>query len=147
MAEEKKHSVHEEYAEYGAPFFPHHLMKEMMVAILAFALLITLATFFPAPREIKADPYVTPEGIKPEWYFLAAYQGLKVAEKLEFLGQWAPKTIGILGQGLVFLLLILLPFLDRNPERNPANRKVAMTVAGFLLILAILLTIWGHYSH
>jgi len=77
---------------------------------------VTLVMFFPAPMEPPADPFETPEHIKPEWYFLSAYQGLKVAEYFSFLGAWAPKVLGILIQAGGLFLLVLLPFLDRNPR-------------------------------
>jgi len=96
--------------------------------------------------EPKADPFTTPEHIKPEWYFLAAYQFLKIAEKLSFLGNWAPKLVGVLGQGLGILLLFSIPFIDRNPERNPLKRKLAISAGICGTILFIVFTIWGKYS-
>jgi len=130
----------------GEPFFPDHVLSNLMVIFLMLGLLIALTTFFPAPMEEKADPFVTPEHIKPEWYFLFAYQTLKLAEKLSFLGQWAPKLLGLLGPGLVVVVLVLLPFLDKGKERHPRKRPLA-TVVGILgIIVFIALTIWGHYS-
>jgi len=136
----------EKEPEEGEPFFPHHVLSNLMVIFLTLGLLITLTTFFPAPMVEKADPFVTPEHIKPEWYFLFAYQMLKLAEKLSFLGQWAPKLLGLLGPGVIVLVLILLPFLDKSKERHPRKRPLA-TILGILgIILFIGLTLWGHYS-
>lgn len=132
--------------EKGEPFFPHHVLKQGIVMLLTLGVFLTLVTFFPAPMEPKADPFSTPEHIKPEWYFLAAYQFLKIAEKLDFLGQWAPKIIGILGQGVVFLVLLLVPFLDQGEARHPKKRPI-FTLLGILGIIGfIIFTIWGHYS-
>lgn len=129
------------------PFYPHHVIRQGILMLMVFALLIALATFFPAPMEPKADPFSTPEHIKPEWYFLAGYQFLKLAEGLAFLGQWAPKTIGVLGQALLGMLVVLLPFIDRSSlERNPRRRPVMMTIGAIGLIGFVVLTIWGHYS-
>ncbi|MBI5376197.1 MAG: hypothetical protein HZA77_12225 [Candidatus Schekmanbacteria bacterium] len=138
---EKKHEE-----EKGIPFFPNHILKEIIVAFIVFGGLITLATLYPAPMEPPADPFTTPEHIKPEWYFLAAYQWLKVAEYLDVLGQWAPKVIGVLGQGVVFALLVLFPFFDKNPERKPSRRKFAILLGIVGVISFAALTIWGHYS-
>ena len=79
-------------------------------------------------------------------YNSAAYQGLKAAEYLDFLGQWAPKVLGVFAQGLVMLLLVIFPFVDRNPERNPRKRKfiIFLGIAG--MIGFIILTIWGYVS-
>jgi ubiquinol-cytochrome c reductase cytochrome b subunit len=130
----------------GHPFFPHHMVVQLIQFLLVFALLIVLSTLIPAPMEPKADPFTTPEHIKPEWYFLAAYQFLKVAEKLSFLGKWAPKLVGVLGQGLGILLLFSVPFIDRSPERNPSKRKFAILAGICGAIIFIAFTIWGKYS-
>jgi len=144
--DKKENENKKDWEEEGIPFFPNHLLKEVIVAFLIIGLLLTLATFYPAPMEPPADQFTTPEHIKPEWYFLAAYQGLKAAEFLGFLGQWAPKILGVLAQGLVIALLVLFPFLDRNPERNPKKRKFAIFLGIIGILGFIFLTVWGHVS-
>jgi len=142
MAEETKKNLHEE----GEPFFPHHMLEQGVVVFLTLAALITLVMFFPAPMEPPADPFDTPAHIKPEWYFLAAYQSLKVAEYTSFLGAWAPKILGILAQGIGMGLLVLLPFLDRNPERHPRKRPLVISVGILTIIMLAILTVWGKVS-
>jgi len=142
MSEETKKDLHEE----GEPFFPHHVLEQSMMIFLTLAALIALVMFFPAPMEPPADPFETPEHIKPEWYFLAAYQSLKVAEYTSFLGAWAPKVLGILAQGAGMALLILLPFLDRNPERHPRKRLIVIGMGILAIIILAVLTIWGKVS-
>ncbi len=126
----------------GIPFFPHYVAKD--AAIIAFFLALLLAgvffvpgIFFPPTAFEPADPFVTPTGIKPEWYFLWAYQTLKL---------FPSKVLGLSIQGAVLLLLLLLPFLDRSPERRPARRP--LFVAGYVVGIAIFLALsmWGHYS-
>lgn len=138
------------YMEYpgeeGIPFWPDHALKEIIAALLVMGFLFTLTILSPAPMEPKADSFTTPEHIKPEWYFLASYQALKVAEVLKFLGAWAPKVIGIMGQGIILLIIILLPFLDRNPERRPGKRPIAISLGILMAIAFIVFTIWGYYS-
>ncbi|RJP20304.1 MAG: hypothetical protein C4520_11620 [Candidatus Abyssobacteria bacterium SURF_5] len=130
----------------GDPFFPHHMLEQGMVIFIVLGVLVLLVMMWPAPMEPPADPFNTPEHIKPEWYFLSAYQGLKVAEYFAFLGDWAPKVLGILGQGVGILLLILLPFLDRNPERHPRKRRFVIGVGILVIIMLAALTIWGKLS-
>lgn len=132
-----------EEEEEGIPFFPNHLLKEVMVVFIVIGIILALTTFSPAPVEPKADPLTTPAHIKPEWYFLAAYQFLKAAEVFSFIGTWAPKLIGVFGPGLVFLYLLVLPFLDREPGRKARFVNVIGVV---LLILFLVLTLWGKYS-
>jgi ubiquinol-cytochrome c reductase cytochrome b subunit len=136
----------EKELEEGEPFFPDHILSNLMVIFLTLGLLITFTTFFPAPMEEKADPFLTPDHIKPEWYFLFAYQILKLAETLSFLGQWAPKLLGLLGPGLLVVVLLLVPFLDKSKERHPRKRPLAVIVGILGIVFFIALTIWGHYS-
>ena len=142
MAEVKKTNPHEE----GEPFFPHHVLEQTMMVFIAMAVLLALVMFFPAPMEPPADPFETPEHIKPEWYFLAAYQSLKVAEFTSFLGPWAPKLMGILAQGVGMMFLVLLPFLDRGPERRWRKRPVVIGIGVLTIISLVVLTLWGKYS-
>ena len=93
-----------------------------------------------------ADPFDTPDHIKPEWYFLASYQILVMAEKLSFLGAWAPKLLGILVQGLLVTLLFLIPYFDKNPERSYRKRGFAIALGVLGVVGTVALTLWGHYS-
>ncbi|MBI3813270.1 MAG: hypothetical protein HY279_02215 [Nitrospinae bacterium] len=127
-------------------FFPHHVALQIIIMLIVMGAMITLVTLFPPHLGEKADPFVTPEHIKPEWYFLAAYQFLKVADIFELLGRWAPKIIGVAGQGVIILIIFLFPFFDRHPERRPFRRPIA-TLTGILAsLIFIAMTIWGYYS-
>lgn len=127
----------EEYRkEDTVPFFPHHIISEVIVVYIVLALLIILASTFPAGLEEKADPFSTPLHIKPEWYFLAVYQLLKVV----------PKIIGILLPPIGLLVIALLPFWDRSPVRHPRKRPVAMIAMGLLVIWLLVFTYWGMVS-
>ncbi|MFQ5454572.1 MAG: CBS domain-containing protein [Nitrospirota bacterium] len=136
--------VYEE--EGGIPFWPDHALKEIIVVFIMIGIISTLVIFNPAPMEPKADPLITPEHIKPEWFFLASYQILKVSEVLTFMGQWAPKVIGVVGQMIFLLLLIVLPFFDKNPERHPKKRPIATTIGILGVIGFIFFTILGYIS-
>ena len=136
------------YEEEGGsiPFWPNHALKEIAAAFLVIGLLATLTLISPAPMFPKADPLTTPEHIKPEWFFLAAYQILKVADILRFLGSWAPKTIGIILEIVFVTLLYAVPFIDRNPERAYRKRPIAIALGIFFALLFVLFTVWGHIS-
>lgn len=141
--EEKKRMVREGKAHW---FFPHHVAEQVIICGVVLMLLITISTLFPAHLGPKADPFDTPEHIKPEWYFLAAYYVLRLAEYTDFLGAWAPKIMGIVLQGVAVAILILVPFLDRGgPERRPGKRPLAMTLGAIGAALFIVFTILGHY--
>ena len=53
----------------------------VMFAIISFV----PALFIPADANTPADPFNTPEHIRPEWYFLAPYEMLKLIPN-RFLG-------------------------------------------------------------
>ncbi len=104
--------------EHLEPFFPHEIIKMIIVVLCTLALLmflVTLPTVLEnagihgvAHEEDPADPSTTPPHIRPEWYFLAVYQYLKLMPS-EVLGIGG-KALGILTQMVVVVLVFLLPF-------------------------------------
>ncbi len=124
------------WEEEVKPFFPDYLLGELIAWYVMLAVLVILASLFPAGLEEKADPFRTPPHIKPEWYFLAVYQLLKLV----------PRTVGVLAPAVGGAILLLLPFLDRNPEVLPRRRPLAMTALVLLLIGLVALTVWGWIS-
>ncbi len=126
----------------GIPFFPNYVVKDAAVICFFIALLLAIifyapGMFFPESAFQPADPFVTPPHIKPEWYFLWAYQTLKI---------FPSEIIGLGVQVAFMTFMALLPFIDRGPERRPAKRPMFVTcyILGILLFVAI--SIWGHYS-
>ncbi len=120
----------------GIPFFPHHVLKEGIVFCLLIGALVTLIIFWPVELGEKANPLVTPEGIKPEWYFLPTYQLLK----------YFPKMLGLCVSLLPPLLLLCWPFLDRSPERHPKKRRLAVAIGVAALVLMGAFGVLGHLS-
>jgi quinol-cytochrome oxidoreductase complex cytochrome b subunit len=137
---------HAEYPEEDTiPFFPNYIILEVIVSYLVLALMIVLATVLPAGLEEKADPLNTPQHIKPEYYFLWIYQFIKVPPMLIGPGVLA-ELAGIFIPAVGIVLLFLLPFLDRKPERRPSRRRVAMAVMVLILAVLVGLSIWGLVS-
>ncbi|HEX2088071.1 MAG TPA: c-type cytochrome, partial [Solirubrobacteraceae bacterium] len=66
-----------------------------------------------------------------EWYFFFLFELLRVIKPAALVPL---ATIGI--PTICMILLFLLPFYDRNPERRPERRPVA-TAAGIFTIVAI----------
>ena len=79
----------------------------------------------------KVDPTTTTYVPRPEWYFFFLFELLRVIKPNELV---PVATIGI--PTLCMVLLLLLPFYDRNPERLPWRRPVA-TTAGIMTIIAM----------
>ncbi len=126
--------------EHGIPFFPVHVTKEGVVAVLLLAVLVTLAVVYPWEIGEPANPLETPPHIKPEWYFLPSYQLLKYFE-----GTYGA-LMGIIGCSVPFVLLLLWPFLDRGKERHPKKRPLAVGFGLFGLLGAMFLGYLGHIS-
>jgi len=126
----------------GYPFFPHFVLKETYMVMAFFALLFFILTFAPAlflPEDasIPADPFKTPAHIKPEWYFLAPYQMLKLVPN---------KFVGISLQIILSGIFLFWPFLDTKKEDNMLKRRVLFAVFLAVIVGWVVLTIWGKYS-
>jgi menaquinol-cytochrome c reductase cytochrome b/c subunit len=122
----------------GKPFFPYAIAKDSLMACVTLAVIILMAILFGAELGPKADPTTTTYTPRPEWYFFFLFELLRVVKppELVFLA-----TVGI--PTLCLMLLLLLPFFDRSPERNPLRRPIA-TVAGIATIAAMAyLTVLG----
>jgi hypothetical protein len=122
----------------GKPFFPYAVGKDSMMAAITVGVIVLMAILFGAELGPKADPTTTTYTPRPEWYFFFLFELLRVVKppELVFLA-----TIGI--PTICLVLLLLLPFFDRNPERHPLRRPIA-TVAGIATIAAMTyLTVLG----
>ena len=66
---------------------------------------------------------------------------------LRLNARWhAPELAGLIAVAVVFLLMVVLPFVDRSKERNPLRKPVTTSIALILVIGLIALTIWGAVS-
>jgi ubiquinol-cytochrome c reductase cytochrome b subunit/menaquinol-cytochrome c reductase cytochrome b/c subunit len=122
----------------GKPFFPYAILKDGTMACITLAVIILLAIVLGAELGPKADPTTTSYTPRPEWYFFFLFELLRVIKPpaLVFIA-----TIGI--PTVCMVLLILLPFIDRNPERNPARRPIATLTGITVIALMAYLTVEG----
>jgi menaquinol-cytochrome c reductase cytochrome b/c subunit len=105
--------------------------KDSVMASIVVLTIITMSIIFGAELGPKADPTTTTYVPRPEWYFFFLFEVLRVI-KPAVLTPLA--TIGV--PTICLILLILLPFIDRGPERRPERRPIA-TIAGILTICAM----------
>jgi menaquinol-cytochrome c reductase cytochrome b/c subunit len=115
----------------GKPFFPYAVMKDSVMACIVLVVIILMAVLFGAELGPKADPTTTTYTPRPEWYFFFLFELLRIIKppELVFLA-----TMGI--PTICMVLLIALPFIDRNPERHPLKRPIA-TLTGVAVIMAM----------
>ena len=115
----------------GKPFFPYAVFKDSAMAAITLGVIIVMAVVLGAELGPKADPTSTTVTPRPEWYFFFLFELLRVVKPpaLTFLATIIIPTICL-------VLLLLLPFFDRGPERHPLRRPIA-TLAGITTIGAM----------
>jgi len=115
----------------GKPFFPYAVAKDAGMACIVMAVIITLSIVLGAELGPKADPTTTTYVPRPEWYFFFLFELLRVVKPPSLVPL---ATIGI--PTICLILLLLLPFYDRGPERRPERRPIA-TITGIFVIAAM----------
>jgi menaquinol-cytochrome c reductase cytochrome b/c subunit len=122
----------------GKPFFPYAIMKDSTMALIVVLVIAVMSIVLGAEQGPKADPTTTTYVPRPEWYFFFLFEVLRVL-KPSYLVPVA--TVGI--PTLCMVLLLLLPFYDRGPERRPERRPIAMTAMVLTIIAMAYLTYEG----
>jgi len=128
MKEQKKST---EIPEGSYRFFPDHVLTEVNLGIFFLYLCTILSIIFPLHLIEKANPLVTPEHIKPEWYFYPMYRWIKMT----------PQSIGIFVPALVVLIFIFWPFIDRYIGNVSKSKNLAtwIGVAGMAFVTCLLI--------
>ena len=121
------------------PFIPHFALEDLKVIYFFLGILFIFVFFYPKlyfpPDALSpADPFFTPPHIKPEWYFLANYEMLKLIPN---------KFLGVFIQLAVALFLFFLPLIDVGSERHPLKRPIFLTIAILGVLAFIALTVLG----
>ncbi|MGZ4268658.1 MAG: c-type cytochrome [Solirubrobacteraceae bacterium] len=134
MNREQKEQYLREYSilkSQGKPFFPYAVAKDAGMAVVVMAVIILMALTLGAELGPKADPTTTTYTPRPEWYFFFLFELLRVIKPAALTPL---ATIGV--PTICMILLFLLPFYDRGPERRPERRPIA-TIAGIFTICAM----------
>jgi quinol---cytochrome c reductase cytochrome c subunit, bacillus type len=134
MNQREKEEYLREYATLkaqGKPFFPYAVAKDAAMACVVMAIIITMSLVLGAELGSKANPTTTTYVPRPEWYFFFLFEVLRVIKPPSLVPL---ATIGVPTLGMI--LLFLLPFYDRGPERRPERRPVA-TLTGIVVIAAM----------
>ena len=115
----------------GKPFFPYAVAKDAAMACVVMAIIIAMSLVLGAELGSKANPTTTTYVPRPEWYFFFLFEVLRVVKPPSLVGL---ATIGV--PTICMILLFLLPFYDRGPERRPERRPIA-TLTGIAVIGAM----------
>lgn len=109
------------------PFYPDHVLREIMVIYVALGVLVSLAVWSPFDLMNRADPLATTQVVKPQWFFLFIHQPMSM------LPAW-PVVWALMGLGLLFLLW---PFVANALDGKDWKKKTSLGLAlALLLVLA-----------
>jgi quinol---cytochrome c reductase cytochrome c subunit, bacillus type len=134
MNQREKEAYLREYSilkSQGKPFFPYAVAKDSIMAVVVMVTIIAMSLVLGAELGPKVDPTTTTYTPRPEWYFFFLFEVLRVIKPSSLTPLAA---IGV--PTICMILLFLLPFYDRSPERRPERRPIA-TLAGILTIAAM----------
>ena len=115
----------------GIPFHPYYTVKDIFgvgMFLILFSFILFMwpeagGVFLEHDNFVPANPLVTPEHIKPVWYFTPFYAILKAVPD---------KLMGVVMMGASVMILFFLPWLDRSPVKSIRYRgmwyKVLLTM-------------------
>jgi quinol---cytochrome c reductase cytochrome c subunit, bacillus type len=116
--------------------WPHLLLTEFVAALVMTAFLLFFSMFVNAPLLEYANFNETPNPSKAPWYFL----GLQ-----ELLTMFHPMIAGVTVPGAALAVLVLGPYIDKNPSNKPEDRKFAISLMTIHLMFWAVLTIIGSF--
>jgi hypothetical protein len=116
--------------------WPHLLAVEFVASLLCTAFTFVFSVFVNAPLLELANTNQTPNPSKAPWYFL----GLQ-----ELLTMFHPMVAGVTIPGMGIFVLMLAPYMDRNPSNKPEDRKFAIVLMTIFLMFWAVLVIIGSF--
>lgn len=130
-------------------FFPSFILRDLLVWLIVLNLLAVLSVLFPDgigvihwPLGAKADPFLPPPAvIRPEWYFMFAFQALKmIPAHVWFL---EGELFGIIMFSIGGLIWTLVPYLNRKSAKGQPS-KLFTAFGLFVLAFVIGMTALGY---
>jgi ubiquinol-cytochrome c reductase cytochrome b subunit len=125
----------------GIPFHPYYTVKDLWGAAVFLTLFFFIVFFTPHVGGLflewdnfaPADPLVTPEHIKPVWYFTPYYAMLRAIPD---------KLLGVIVMGGATLILFLVPWLDRSPVKSYRYRGTMSKSLLSIFVISFLILGW-----
>ena len=116
--------------------WPHLLVGEFVSLLSLMALVTIFSALVRAPLLEQANFNQTPNPSKAPWYFL----GLQ-----ELLTIWHPMVAGVTIPGMGLIILMMAPYIDKNPKTHPDDRKFAICLFTMFLMFWAVLVIIGSF--
>jgi hypothetical protein len=116
--------------------WPHLLVGEFVAMLSLMALVTIFSALVRAPLLEQANFNQTPNPSKAPWYFL----GLQ-----ELLTIWHPMVAGVTIPGMGLIVLMMAPYIDKNPATKPNDRKFAICLFTIFVMFWSVLVIIGSF--
>ncbi len=116
--------------------WPHLIVVEFGAALFCTAFLTIFSIFVNAPLLELANANQTPNPSKAPWYFM----GLQ-----ELLTLFHPMVAGVTIPGIGLIVLILAPYIDKNPSNRPEDRKFAVSLFTIFMMFWAVLVLIGSF--
>lgn len=114
--------------------YPTHVRLMLGYGLAFLALAGALAVIWPQPIGPAPDPTI--EVTKPPWVFYWLYA----------LENWLGLNGIVYGTIGIFVLLALVPFIDRSSVRSPRRRIVSLSIGAVVLIAVVALSIYVAFT-
>jgi quinol-cytochrome oxidoreductase complex cytochrome b subunit len=115
--------------------YPYAFVREAVALMATVTTIMTMSLFLNAPLEELANPAKTPNPAKAPWYFLGLQE---LVSHSAFLG-------GVVAPALMVLMLLAIPYLDRNPSRRPGDRKLILWLFTIFVAANLVLIVIGTF--
>ncbi len=137
----KKHKDEDGKPLDGIPFHPYYTVKDIFgvgMFLLIFLFIVFVkpdmgGLFLEHDNYVPANPAVTPEHIKPVWYFTPFYAMLRAVPDMQ---------LGALIMLLAIVVLFFLPWLDRSPVKSIRYRRWPFKMMLSLFAVAFVILGW-----
>jgi quinol-cytochrome oxidoreductase complex cytochrome b subunit len=121
------------------PVFPDATVYVLELAALFGAGMLIISLLFP----VNLPPQFTPQLAatytpQPDWYFLWIYQIIKISAF-----ETAGLPVALSAVTAIFVILIILPFIDRSEKKRFIERPVFISFGIVFVAELITLTYWG----
>jgi cytochrome b-561 len=128
-------TIEPEEAEDAVFSYPFAFFREAIALMVTVTAVMATSLFFHAPLEAMANPAKTPNPAKAPWYFLGLQE---LVSHSALLG-------GVIAPTLMVMVLLAIPYFDRNPSRRPSDRKWAISLFTIFVVVNLVLIVIGTY--
>jgi len=121
------------------PIFPDVSLYLLELAAVFGSAMLLISVIFPLNLPPQYSPQLAAQFTpQPDWYFLWIYQILKIS-----IFEGAGLSVALSLVTLLFILLFLLPFIDRSEKRRLTDRPIFVTLGVIFVAELIVLAYWG----